>query len=82
MVILTMIFIKEDKLYHEAKKTCHSCGKTCVNKVRDHCHGSNNYRAPACDIRNLNYRPKISFRLYFIMENIMNKVMNRELYIL
>ena len=34
----TMLFNKEDKLYHEANNTCHICSKTCINKVRDHCH--------------------------------------------
>ena len=37
----TMIFNKEYKLYGEANNTCHNCGKTCVNKVRDHRHEEN-----------------------------------------
>ena len=32
-----MIFT-EDKLYHETNNTCHICSKSCINKVRDHCH--------------------------------------------
>ena len=35
---IPMMFNKEDKLYHEANNTCHICDKTCINKVRDHCH--------------------------------------------
>ena len=51
-----IIFIKEDKLYHDTNNTCHICNKTCINKVRDHCHETDNYRGPACNICNLNYR--------------------------
>ena len=50
-----MIFNEEDKLYHEAKKTCHICSKTCINKLRDHCHENGKYRGTACEICNLRY---------------------------
>ena len=33
-----MIFIEEDKLYHETNNTCHICSKRCIKSVRDHCH--------------------------------------------
>ena len=45
-----MIFTEEDKLYHETNNTCHICSKTCINKVRDHCHETGKYRGPACKI--------------------------------
>ena len=53
-----------DKLYHETNNTCHICSKTCINKVRDHCHETGKYRGPACEICNLrnkqqNFIPKI-----------------------
>ena len=48
-----MIFNEEDKLYHENNNTCHICSKTCINKVRDHCHETGKYRGPACRICNL-----------------------------
>ena len=51
-----MIFTEEDKLYHNAKNTCHICSKTCINKVRDRCHETGNYRGPACKICNLRYK--------------------------
>ena len=56
-----MIFNEEDKLYHEAKNTCHICSKTCINKVRDHCHEIGKYRGPACKICNLRINNKTSF---------------------
>ena len=51
-----MIFNEEDKLYHETNNTCHICSKTCINKVRDHCHETGKYREPACKICNLRYK--------------------------
>ena len=51
-----MIFNEEDKLYHETNNTSHICSKTCINKVRDHCHGTGKYRGPACRICNLRYK--------------------------
>ena len=48
-----MIFTEEDKLYHETNNTCNICSKTCINKVRDHCHETGKYRGPACKICNL-----------------------------
>ena len=38
-----MIFTEEDKLYHLATNTCYICGKTCINKIRDDCHGTGKY---------------------------------------
>ena len=51
-----MIFNEEYKLYHETNSTCHICSKTCINKVRDHCHETGKYRGPACKICNLRYK--------------------------
>ena len=51
-----MIFTEEDKLYHETNNTCHICSKTCINKLRDHCHETGKYRGPACKICNLRYK--------------------------
>ena len=51
-----LIIKKEDKLYHEANNTCHICIKTCINKVKDHCHETGKYRGPACKICNLRYK--------------------------
>ena len=51
-----MIFTEEDKLYHETNNTCHICSKTCINKVRDHCHETVKCRGPACKICNLRYK--------------------------
>ena len=51
-----MIFTEEDKLYHETNNTCHICSKTCINKVRDHCHETGKNRGPACKICNLIYK--------------------------
>ena len=51
-----MIFTEEDKLYHETNNTCHICSKTCINKVKDHCHETGKYRGPACKICNLRYK--------------------------
>ena len=50
------VFTEEDKLYHETNNTCHICSKTCINKVRDHCHETGKYRGPACKICNLRYK--------------------------
>ena len=47
---------EEDKLYHETNNTCHICSKTCINKVRDHCHETGKYRGPACKICNIRYK--------------------------
>ena len=55
-----MIFNKEDKLCQEANNTCHICGKTCINKARDHCHETGKYRGPACKIRNLRHKQQNS----------------------
>ena len=33
-----MVFNEEDKKYHEVNNIFHICSKTCINKVRDHCH--------------------------------------------
>ena len=41
-----MIFNEEDKLHHETNNTCNICSKTCINKVRDHCHETGKYRGP------------------------------------
>ena len=51
-----MIFNEEDKLYNETNNTCHICSKTCIYKVRDHCHETGKYRGPACNICNLRYK--------------------------
>ena len=51
-----MIFTEEDKLYHETNNACHICSKTCISKVRDHCHETGKYRGPACKICNLRYK--------------------------
>ena len=51
-----MIFKEEDKFYHETYNTCHICSKTCINKVRDHCHETGIYGRPACKICNLRYK--------------------------
>ena len=53
-----MIFNEEDKLHHETDNTCHICSKTCINKVRDHCHETGKYRGPACKKCNLRYKQK------------------------
>ena len=50
-----MIFT-EDEFYHETNNTCHICSKTCINKVRDHCHETGKYRGPACRKCNLRYK--------------------------
>ena len=57
-----MIFTEEDKLYHETNNICHICSKTCINKVRDHCHETGKYRGPACKICNLRYKQQNSFQ--------------------
>ena len=44
-----IILNKEDNLYHLTNNTCHICNKACINKVRDHCHETGKYRAPACN---------------------------------
>ena len=51
-----MIFIKEDDLYHEISNTCNICSKTCMNKVRDHCHETGKYRGPAIKICDRRYK--------------------------
>ena len=52
-----MIFNEEeDQLYQETNNTCRICSKTCINKVRDHCHETGKYRGPACRICNLRYK--------------------------
>ena len=51
-----MIFTEEDKLYHKKNNTCHIRSKTCINKVRDHCHETGKNRGPACIICNLRYK--------------------------
>ena len=51
-----MIFNEEHKLYHETYNTSHICSKTCINKVRDHCHETGKYRGPASRICNLRYK--------------------------
>ena len=51
-----MIFNNSDKLFHNATNTCHICGKTCINKVRDHCHETGKNRGPACKMYYLRYK--------------------------
>ena len=51
-----MIFNEEEKLYHETNNTCHICSKTCINKVRDHCHETGKYRGSAGRNCNLRYK--------------------------
>ena len=49
-----MIFTEKDNLYHNATNTCNLCGKTCINKVRDHSQETCKYRGPAykkCNLR-------------------------------
>ena len=48
-----MVFDKEEKLHDEANNTCQICSKTCIKKVRDHCHATGKYRGPACKMCNL-----------------------------
>ena len=54
--IKQMIFNNEDKLFHNATNTCHICGKTCPNKVRNYCHETGKYRGPAGKMSNLRYK--------------------------
>ena len=58
-------FNEEDKLYHESNNTFHICSKTCINKVRDHCHETGKYRGPACKICNLRYKQQIFIPIIF-----------------
>ena len=51
-----MIFTEKDKLYHETNNTCHICSKTCIKKVREHCHETGKYRGPACKMYNPRYK--------------------------
>ena len=51
-----LIFNEDDQLYHETNNTCHICSKTCINKVRDHCQETGEYRGPASRICNLRYK--------------------------
>ena len=51
-----MIYIEEYQLYHETNNTCHICSKTCINKIRDHYHGTAKNRRPACRMCNLRYK--------------------------
>ena len=60
-----MVFKNEDKIYHDANKTCHICGKTCTNKVRDHCNETGKYRGPACKTYNLRYKQQKFFPVIF-----------------
>ena len=50
------IIFNKDELYHETNNTCHICSKTCIIKVRDHCHETGKYRRTACRKRNLRYK--------------------------
>ena len=61
-----MIFNEEDKLYYETNNTCHICSKTCINKVRDHCHETGKYRGPACKICNLRYEQQNFIPVIFL----------------
>ena len=56
-----MAFRETDKLYHNATNICHICGKTFINKVRDHCHETGKYRGPAFKMCILRYNNKASF---------------------
>ena len=51
-----MIFNNKVKLYHETNNTCHICSKTCISKVRDHCHVTGKYKGPAFKMCNLRYK--------------------------
>ena len=64
-----MVFTEEEKLYHKATSTYHKYGKSCVNKVRDHCRGK--YRGPACKICNLRYKQPNLFLLFSITALVM-----------
>ena len=83
-----MIYNKEDKLYHETNNTCHICGKTCINKVRDHSRETGIYRGPACKICNLRYKQQnfiaVKFHngsgynlIYYIVHSL-NRIMIKE----
>ena len=61
-----MVFRKKDKLYHNATNTCHICGKTCINKVRDQCHETGKYRGPACKICILRYKQQNFIPVIFL----------------
>ena len=41
------------------------CSKTCITKVRDHCHETGKYRGPACNICNLRYKQQNSIPVIF-----------------
>ena len=43
-------------MYHNATNTFQICGKTCTNKVSDHCHEFGKYRGAACKMCNLRYK--------------------------
>ena len=52
-----IILNEEDKLYNnDTNSTCHICSKTCINKVRVHCHETGKYRGPASKKCNLRYK--------------------------
>ena len=59
-----MVF-NADKLCYETNNFCHICRKTCINKVRDHCHETGKYRGPACKICNLRYKQQIFIPVVF-----------------
>ena len=48
-----MIFNKKDNFYHKTNNICHICGKTCIKKLRNHCHETGKNRGPACKICSL-----------------------------
>ena len=50
-----MVFT-EKVYYHSGTNIYHICGKTCLNKIRDHCHENGKNRGPACKMFNLRYK--------------------------
>ena len=69
-----MIFKKEGEIYHETNKTCPVCGKTCINKVRDHCHETGKYSGPACKMCILRYKQLIYFSKSVTVDTLAGRV--------
>ena len=80
-----MVFNKEDKLYHETNNTCHICGKTFINKIRDHCDetGKNRGQQVKCVIWGTNNKTSflecstmalVLIAIYYIV-NSLNRIM-------
>ena len=68
--VKNMIMSTEQKKEHAQATICRFCNKKIINKVRDHCHYTGQYRGPACTTCNIQACPPKKTPIPFVFHNL------------